>query len=87
MMNPYQASSTMQIRKPLLIFLKHVGPPLVLYIDDSEVAYNEVKKIMMTANPQAPKLIEKIGNGPLKKVAVLDTQIAGVAIQEETFMQ
>jgi hypothetical protein len=86
-MNPYQSASQVQIRKPLLIFLKHVGPPLVLYIDDVETAYNEVKKIMTTANPQAPKLIEKIGNGPLKKVAVLDTQIAGVAIQEETFIQ
>lgn len=86
-MNPYQSASQVQIRKPLLIFLKHVGPPLVLYIDDVETAYNEVKKIMTTANAQAPKLIEKIGNGPLKKVAVLDTQIAGVAIQEETFIQ
>ncbi|MEI7474214.1 MAG: hypothetical protein WCK67_05485 [bacterium] len=83
-MNPYQAQ--IQTRKPLLIFLKHVGPPVVLYIEDVETAYNEVKKIITTANPQAPKLIEKIGNGPLKKVAILDTQIAGVAIQEENFV-
>lgn len=86
-MNPYQSASQVQTRKPLLIFLKHVGPPLVLYIEDVETVYNEVKKIMTNANAQAPKLIEKIGNGPLKKVAVLDTQIAGVAIQEETFIQ
>lgn len=85
-MNPYQGMPQIQTRRPLLIFLKHVGPPLVLYLEDVDTAYNEVKKIIAGANAQTPKLIEKIGNGPLKKVAVLDTQIAGVAIQEETYV-
>jgi len=70
-------------KKPVLIFLKVVGPPLVLYVENSEVVYQEIKTIIASANEQAPKLIEKIGKGPLKKIAVLDTQIAGVALQEE----
>jgi len=70
-------------KKPVLIFLKVVGPPLVLYVENSEVVYQELKQIIVSANEQSPKLIEKIGKGPLKKLAVLDTQIAGVALQEE----
>ena len=71
------------IKKPVLIFLKIVGPPLILYVENSEALYNELKTIIANANEKAPKLIEKTGNGPLKKLAVLDTQIAGVALQEE----
>lgn len=70
-------------KKPVLIFLKIVGPPLVLYVENSEAVYQEIKQIITSANEQSPKLIEKIGKGPLKKLAVLDTQIAGVALQEE----
>jgi hypothetical protein len=70
-------------KKPVLIFLKVVGPPLVLYVDNNEVLYQELKQAIVSANDQAPKLIEKTGKGPLKKIAVLDTQIAGVAIQED----
>lgn len=73
-------------RRPVLIFLKMVGPPLVLYVDDSEAVYNEVKQIILNASENSSKLIEKIGKGPLKKFAVLDTQIAGVAIQEENYV-
>lgn len=83
-MNQYAPSPQIKIRKPVLIFLKVVGPPLILYVENSEVVYQEIKQIIATANEQSPKLIEKIGKGPLKKLAVLDTQIAGVALQEES---
>ena len=73
-----------QIRTPVLIFLKVVGPPLVLYVDNHEEFYREMLEIIKTTNERAPRLIEKKANGPLKCLAVLDTQIAGVAIQEET---
>jgi hypothetical protein len=77
---PMQQTKT---RKPVLIFLKIVGPPLVLYVENSEAVYQEIKQIIVNANEQSPKIIEKTGKGPLKKLAVLDTQIAGVALQEE----
>lgn len=82
-MNPHLQGQQIKTRKALLIFLKAVGPPLVLYVDNSDEIYLEIRKIISSANPKAPKMIEKIGKGPLKKIAMLDTQIAGVAIQEE----
>ena len=85
-MQPFQGSQQVQTRKPILIFLKHVGPPLVLYVDDSEALYLELKQIIVNASEKAPKLIEKSGKGPLKKLCVLDTQIAGIALQEEAFI-
>jgi len=82
-MQPYQTTPGIQTRKAVLIFLKHVGPPLVLYVDDPDSLYNEIKTAITKASSAAPKLIEKTGKGPLKTLAVLDTQIAGVSIQEE----
>lgn len=70
----------------VLIFLKVVGPPLVLYVENPESLYNELKDIVKNASPQSPKLIEKAGVGPLKSIAILDSQIAGVAMQEETMV-
>jgi len=82
-MNQYTPPPQVKTKKPVLIFLKIVGPPLVLYVENNEALYQEIKQIIANANEQAPKLVEKLGKGPLKKLAVLDTQIAGVAIQEE----
>ena len=82
-MNPHIPGQQMQIRKALLVFLKVVGPPLVLYVDNPDETYVDIKKIIANANPHSPKVIEKLGKGPLKKIAMLDIQIAGVAIQEE----
>jgi hypothetical protein len=84
-MQPYGQPQQVKIRKPVLIFLKVVGPPIVLYTDDSETLYDELVKIITEANEKSPKLIEKTAKGPVKKLAVLDTQIAGVAIQEENY--
>ena len=56
-------------------------------MDDTESAYQELKQIMANANERTPKLIERNGKGPIKRFAVLDTQIAGVVIQEEPAAQ
>jgi len=82
-MNPNIPGQQIQTRKALLVFLKVVAPPMVLYVDNPEETYAEIRKIIAGAHQQAPKLVEKFGKGPLKKISVLDTQIAGVAIQEE----
>jgi len=84
-MQPYPQPPQIQTRRPVLIFLKHVGPPIVLYVDDSEALYNEIKQIIASASNSSPKLIEKSAKGPVKRLCVLDTQIAGVVIQEEAF--
>jgi hypothetical protein len=82
-MNPNVSGQQLQIRKALLILLKGVGAPIVLYVDNPDELYSEIRQIIAGASPAAPKVVEKLGKGPLKKMAVLDTQIAGVAIQEE----
>lgn len=81
-----QYPQQVKTRKAVLIFLKVVGPPLVLYVDEPDSLYEEVRQIMASASTASPKLIEKLGKGPLKKLSILDAQIAGVAIQEETFV-
>jgi len=67
----------------VLVFMKSLATPLVLYADNPAALYDEIKQIVRAANPQTPKLIEKQGVGPLKKVAFLDTEVSGVAVQLE----
>lgn len=80
-------SQSVQIRKPVLIFIRGAATPVVLYTEDSESLYKELKQIIEQANRQSPRLVEKTGKGPVKKLCILDTDITGVAIQEETFVQ
>lgn len=84
-MQPYPPHQQIKIRRPIVIFLKSVGTPIVLYVDDSEATYNEIRQIILNASEQSPKLIEKIGKGPVKKISLFDTQIAAVVLQEENF--
>ena len=68
----------------VLVFMKSMAAPIVLYSDNPVTLYEEVKRHIQQANPATPKLLEKPGAGPLKKVAFLDTEIAGVALQSES---
>ncbi len=65
----------------VLVFVKSLSTPVVLYSETPTQLYDDLKQIIRSANPQAPKLIEKPGVGPLKKVCLLDTEISGVALQ------
>ncbi|MBY0405799.1 MAG: hypothetical protein K2X66_17990 [Cyanobacteria bacterium] len=65
----------------VLIFLKSLATPVVLYSDNPTQLYEEIKALIKGANASAPKIIEKPGVGPLKKVAFLDTELSGVAMQ------
>ncbi len=82
-MNPNIQGQQVKTRKALLVFLKVVAPPMVLYVDDPDKTYTEIISIIENSNARSPKMVQQMGKGPLKKLAVLDTQIAGVAIQEE----
>lgn len=65
----------------ILVFLKSLATPVVLYADNPTQLYDDLKSIIKAANPATPKLIEKTGIGPLKKVSFIDTHITGVAMQ------
>lgn len=81
---PPHGASTIQIS--VLVFMKSLSTPVVLYADNPTQLYEEIKQMIRTANAQAPKLIEKQGVGPLKKVAFLDTEVSGVAMQVDPML-
>ena len=82
----FQNSQQLKTRKSVLILMKHSAPPLVLYVDNPDELYEDLKQVIKTANTAMPKLIERQAKGPVKNFVILDTQLAGVAIQEETYM-
>ena len=82
----FQNSPQVKTRKAVLIMMKHSAPPLVLYVDNPEELYEDLKQAIKTANNSMPKLIERQAKGPVKTLSVLDTQLAGVAIQEESYL-
>lgn len=81
-MPPAQPAPTQTV----LVFLKSMATPVVLYTDNPVTLYEEIKRHIQQANPETPKLIEKPGIGPLKKVCFLDTELAGAALQQEPAM-
>ncbi|MBX2861713.1 MAG: hypothetical protein KTR14_10805 [Vampirovibrio sp.] len=70
-----------QFQVSVLVFMKSLATPVVLYADNPNQLYDELKQLINNANAASPKLIEKPGIGPLKKVSFLDTELAGVAMQ------
>lgn len=64
-----------------------MNAPVVLFLDDVEAEYKSFQQIILNASHSNPKLIERTTNGPIKKFSILDTQISGVAIQEEPVLK
>ena len=77
------SSVTPNMQISVLVFMKSLATPLVLYSENPTALYEEIKQLIRSANPQSPKLIEKPGIGPLRKVAFLDTEVSGTAVQME----
>lgn len=75
------SGQTFKTKTSILLFGKSWAAPLVLYFDNPQQKYAEIQEIIKTA--ATSKLIELEANGPVKKVSVLSSQIAGVAMQEE----
>lgn len=70
-------------RTSVLVFLKGSTAPLVLYVENPEELYAELKQAIKS--PTAV-LIEKETQGPLKKVCFISNQVASIAVQEEQFV-
>ncbi len=70
-------------RTSVLVFLKGSTAPLVLYVENPEELYAELKQAIKS--PTAV-LIEKETQGPLKRVCFISNQVASIAIQEEQFV-
>jgi hypothetical protein len=65
----------------VLVFLKSLATPIVLFTENPEHTYEELKDIMKKVQANSPKLIEKQTIGPLKWVTFWDTELAGFALQ------
>ena len=71
----------------VLVFLKSLATPLVLYTPNVLDTFVDIKDAMKNAKSASPKLIEKETLGPLKIVYFWDTEIAGAALQMEVAQQ
>lgn len=80
-----QQYSTPQIktRTALLVFIKGSAAPIVLYLENPHVAYEEIQQLLKT---QVSTIIEKEANGPIKKVTLHSSQISAVALQDEQYV-
>ncbi len=67
----------------VLVFLKNLAAPLVLYFENAQEMYDEIKEAV---NTPSSKVFEFETLGPIKKVCVNASQIAGVALQEEQYL-
>jgi hypothetical protein len=67
----------------VLLFLRHLSSPLVLYVENPKQLYAELQQTMQQARPSQPKLIEKQAVGPIGLVSFLDSELVGVALQTE----
>ena len=77
MVNQYGQQKT---RIALMVFIKGSAAPIIMYVENPITVYEELKKSVELGQN---KLYEKECVGPIKKVAFLTGQIAGLAIQEE----
>lgn len=77
-----QFSQQVKIRTGLYVFIKETNNPIVLYFDNPQAAYDELKQAMKSATPV---LIDKQANGPIKRLCVVSNQIRGLALQDEQY--
>ena len=75
-----QFSTPQKTRQAVILFLKGSATPVVMYFENPQGVYAELKQLMK--NP-TPVLVEKEPIGPIKKVCFVSTQIAGLVLQEE----
>ena len=80
MVNQYGQQKT---RIALMVFIKGSAAPIIMYVENPITVYEELKKSVELGQN---KLYEKECVGPIKKVAFLTGQIAGLAIQEENYL-
>ena len=69
-------------RQSVILFLKGSATPVVMYFDNPQAVYSELKQLMKSPTPV---LVEKEPIGPVKKVCFVSTQISSVIMQEETY--
>ena len=72
-----------QVRWAVLIFCRDIANPMVLYFDNAEKVYEDLKALI---NSTEVKMVEFEPIGPIKKASLLSSNIMGVALQEERYL-
>jgi hypothetical protein len=83
MATQFGATPQIKIRTALLIFIKSSSAPIVLYVENPQAVYEEFQQLIKSGSAA---LVEKEGNGPIKKVSVQANQISAVALQDEQYV-
>ena len=76
MTQPYQQQ--LKIRTGVYVFLKETINPVVLYFDNPQGAFEELKQAMKSATPV---LVDKQANGPVKRLCVISNQICTMTLK------
>ena len=82
-MSQQQIQGQIQVRWAVLIFCRDVANPMVLYFDNAEKVYEDLKALI---NSNETKMVEFEPIGPIKKASLLSSNIMGVALQEERYI-
>ena len=82
MSQQFSQQSQVKIRTGVYVFIKDTLNPIVLYFDNPQAVFEELKQAMKSATPV---LIDKQANGPIKRLCVVSNQIRGLALQDEQY--
>ena len=82
-MSQQQLQGTIKTRMAVLVFCRDVSNPMVLYFDNAQKVYDDLKALI---NSTEIKMVEFEPIGPIKKAALLSSNIMGVALQEERYL-
>ena len=82
-MSQQSVQGKIETRQALLIFCKDTASPMVLYFDNPQQIYEDLKNLI---NSNEVKLVEFEPVGPIKKAALTSDKIVAVALQEEQYM-
>ena len=78
-----QVQGRIDTRVALLVFCKDMASPMVLYFDNAQKIYDDLRTLI---NSTEVKLVEFEPLGPIKKATILSDRIVGVALQEEKYI-
>lgn len=82
-MSQQEIQGTIEVKLAVLIFCKNAASPLVLYFDNAEKIYEDLKVLI---NSTEVKMVEFEPTGPIKKASILSSNIVAVALQEERYL-
>jgi len=82
MAQQFSQPQQVKIRTGLYVFIKESPNPVVLYFDNAQAVFEELKQAMKSTTPV---LVDKQANGPIKRLCVVSNQIKGLALQDEQY--